>query len=79
MMPRSSALLQQDLAFDFRQPAAGLYLETGCRPLPGRRSRGGLDLALHKPANIAHGDGEIVLSLQVDPELRSVTEISADT
>src|SRR5262249_61777454 len=41
------------------------------------RSRGCLDFALHKPANIAHRDGEIVLSLQVDPELRSVAEITA--
>jgi hypothetical protein len=44
----------------------------------GARSRGCLNFALHKPANIAHGDGEIVLSLQVDPELRSVAEITAE-
>jgi hypothetical protein len=42
------------------------------------RSRGGLDFALHKWANIAHGDGEIVLSLQVNPELRGVAEITAE-
>ena len=36
--------------------------------------RGGLDFALHKPANVAHGDCEIVLSLQVNPELRSVAK-----
>jgi hypothetical protein len=41
------------------------------------RSRGCLDFALHKSANIAHGDGEIVLSLHVDPELWSVAEITA--
>jgi hypothetical protein len=40
----------------------------------GARSCGCLNFALHKPANIAHGDGEIVLSLQVDSELRSVAE-----
>jgi hypothetical protein len=44
----------------------------------GAQTRGGLDLALHKRANIAHGDGEIVLSLQHDPELRSVAEITAE-
>ena len=44
----------------------------------GAQSRGCLDFALHKPANIAHGDGQIVLSLQVDPELRSVAEITAE-
>jgi hypothetical protein len=38
------------------------------------RLPGGLDFALHKPANVAHGDCEIVLSLQVNPELRSVAE-----
>src|SRR5262249_24508636 len=38
-----------------------------------RLSSGCLDCALHKPANVAHRDGEIVLSLQVDPELRSRT------
>jgi hypothetical protein len=44
----------------------------------GNRLRGGLDFALHKPANIAHGDGEIVLSLQVNPELGSVAEKLAE-
>ena len=42
------------------------------------RLRGGLDFALHKRANVAHGDGEIVMSLQVNPELRSVAEIAAE-
>jgi hypothetical protein len=42
------------------------------------RLRGGLDFALHEPANISHGDGEIVLSLQVNPELRSVAEITTE-
>ena len=40
--------------------------------------RGGLDVALHKRANVAHGDGEIVMGLQVNPELRSVAEIAAE-
>ena len=40
--------------------------------------RGGLDFALHKRANVAHGDGEIVMGLQVNPELRSVAEIAAE-
>lgn len=44
----------------------------------GARSRGCLDFAFHKPANITHGDGEIVLSLQVDPELWSVAEVTAE-
>ena len=42
------------------------------------RSRGCLDFAFHKPADIAHGDGEIVLSLQVDPQLRGVAEITTE-
>ena len=42
------------------------------------RLRGGLDFALHKRANVAHGDGEIVMGLQVNPELRSVAEIPAE-
>jgi hypothetical protein len=41
-------------------------------------SRGCLDFALHKSANVAHGDSEIVLGLQVDPELRNVAEITAE-
>jgi hypothetical protein len=61
------------------RPFAAGYCLRSWQVGTGRRLRGGLDLALHKPANIAHGDGEIVLSLQVDPELRSVTEISAET
>lgn len=43
------------------------------------RSGGRLNFALHELADIAHGDGEIVLSLQVDPELRRVAEITAKT
>ena len=65
MMTPSAAILRQDIAFDLGQV--------------GARLGGGLDLALHKPADIAHGDSEIVLSLQVNPELRSVTEITAET
>ena len=42
------------------------------------RLRGGLDFAFHELANIAHGDGKIVLSLQADPELRSIAEIAAE-
>ena len=42
------------------------------------RLRSGLDFALDKRANITHGDGEVVLSLQVDPELRSVAEVAAE-
>ena len=44
------------------------------RPGELARSRGCLDFALHKSANVAHGDSEIVLGLHVDPELRSVAE-----
>jgi len=44
--------------------------------LRAARSRGCLDFALHKPANIAHGDSEIVLSLQIHPELRGGTDIA---
>ncbi len=63
-----------------RLPGAVAALFQSCGHTRGRhRSRGGLNLALYKPANIAHGDSEVILSLQVDPELRRVAEITAET
>jgi hypothetical protein len=70
---------------NLRRPAMLRYAstDTGVKTRVSSRSgsaqsRGCLNFALHEPANIAHGDGEIVLSLQVDPELRSVAEITAE-
>ena len=69
------------LAVEFELPAAQFC--PGCeQKMPSTYSsaklRGCLDFTLHKLANIAHGNGEIVLSLQVDPELWSVAEITAE-
>jgi hypothetical protein len=41
-------------------------------------SGGCLDLAFHKLPDIAHRNGEIVLTLQVDPELRRIAEITPE-
>src|SRR5437588_2498757 len=62
---------------NLRWPAILRYASISAGRSRAGRSRGCLNFALHKLANIAHGDGEIVLSLQVDPELRSVAEITA--
>src|SRR5712691_2284760 len=71
-MERSAirGLASGDAAPDFAALHPGYILRA--------RSCGGLDLARHQPADIAHGNGEIVLRLQVDPELRSVAEITAE-
>src|SRR5579883_1277015 len=75
LTPKSFAVAQSPL----RCPGAPVLEE---EREPSRKSvsrlRRRLYFALHLAANIAHGGGKVVLSLQVDPELRSVAEITAE-